>query len=251
MGVTRFPNGVGNRPETDLLGDYPRQDPAGVVTLFDDFLTFPVDRDAASPTPNGVLGNGWVQAGSTVGTPTNHVRAKGDELGGVILVAAGAGSAVADVRLQSANSPFNVEYGQELWLEARVANASNNVNSIMFAGLLEYGQDPTASVVKLGFQKQNGNNSWHADFRDDTSSIVNVTLSTINSQAMRLLQMHWDGVQYLSYAIDGAFIGKSDITDAVLPTGEMAATFYTEDFTTGTQRTMEVDYILVAQAIAR
>ncbi len=254
MGITVFPNGVGNRPLTDLLGEMPIQDPISIHTFFDDFDKFEFPAGVAPPVTNQDMASGWrvynSQGSQSYVRATDSTSGNGQQ-GGRIQLLAQDPTITSNLGLQTQNSGFTLQLGSELWMEARMANQNaGGTDNQMFGGLLTTNDSPVGGTrTELGFKKVQSDNDWRFQYHLDDDNILNPVIATIDDGNMHIFQFHWDGLTKMTFGVDGE--NQSEIvTD--LPannnTKVLAPTLFVHNVSTNI-RQLEVDYILVVQRL--
>lgn len=219
---TRFPNGVNNHGDADLFQGLPVMDQRLAHEYFEDF-------DAYIPSINS-----WVQTGvglSVVATAAD---------GGIIRLNAASGE-IAQIQRGTGN--FTLELGKRLWFSGRVAFQTPATDVSLFA--LANANSDLASNFTNGLRVlvANAGTALAYSYAEAGNVTTNIVDTTLVADTFIDVEMFWDGVDQIIFALDGVIqtsITISTLTAIVLTPGFVSVP------SSGTGY-MDVDYTMVVK----
>ena len=228
MPSTNYPNGVTTRPDSDPFFDFILPDPTTAHVYFNDFDTYVAGDWTITTTEAG--------AGSATEALT-------DADGGVLLITNAAGDNDLDF-FNKVGESFLMAAGKQAWFRARF-QVSDATQSDWVMGLQI--TDTTMLAVSDGifFQKDDGdaNIDFHVE-KDGTASTA-LAIAT-NADATNVeLAFHYNGIDAVTYFVDGVRIGSLAVTN--LPDDEELTIAFGLQNGEAVAKTMSIDYILAAK----
>lgn len=224
--VTRFPNGIGNVPVSDIFNALSEPDFSDFIRDFDDLVNYLVTD----------WSTGGVGAGSTA------VQAG---LGGLLRLTTTA--ADNDNRWIQRNNPnFQLVAGKKLFFQGRLAQISEATQSDVAVGLqiAVAGNNFLTPVNGVFFRKDD--NAATISFVSIAASVETNSgqFATIAAATAYRLQFFFDGIDSFWFGINGTIYGK--MTPVALPSVLMGPTFGLQDGD-AVARNMDIDQVLVLQ----
>jgi len=225
---SNYPNGVTTRPDSDPFFDFILPDPTTAHVYFNDFDTY-------------VAGD-WTITTTEAGTGS-ATEALTDADGGVLLITNAAGDNDLDF-FNKVGESFLMAAGKQAWFRARF-QVSDATQSDWVMGLQI--TDTTMLAVSDGifFQKDDGdaNIDFHVE-KDGTASTA-LAIAT-NADATNVeLAFHYNGIDAVTYFVDGVRIGSLAVTN--LPDDEELTIAFGLQNGEAVAKTMSIDYILAAK----
>ena len=225
---SNYPNGVTTRPDSDPFFDFILPDPTTAHVYFNDFDTY-------------VAGD-WTITTTEAGTGS-ATEALTDADGGVLLITNAAGDNDLDF-FNKVGESFLMAAGKQAWFRARF-KVSDATQSDWVMGLQI--TDTTMLAVSDGifFQKDDGdaNIDFHVE-KDGTASTA-LAIAT-NADATNVeLAFHYNGIDAVTYFVDGVRIGSLAVTN--LPDDEELTIAFGLQNGEAVAKTMSIDYILAAK----
>lgn len=223
--VTRFGNGVTNRPENDIFASLRTMDPTLYHTFFEDFDYY-------------VAAN-WTVTEVGVGT-----RALQDADGGRLLVT----NAAADDNhnyFNKVGESFLFETGKKLFFRA-LFQVNDATQSDFIMGLQITDVTPLDVTDGVFFQKDDGDAllDFHAEKNNVAVSAAGIF--TVQDATDLEVAFFWDGIDRIWYSINGTVTGF--ITPgASLPDDEVLTVSFAIQNGEAVAKSMALDYIFVAK----
>lgn len=223
--VTRFPNGVTNRSEDDLLGGSLRMlDPTRYHTFFEDFDYYVADD--------------WTITGTNAGTP-----ALSDGDGGLLAIV----NDTADddgTFLQKVGESFTVESGKRLFFKARL-EVLDAEDSDFIVGLAITDSTPLDASDGIFFRKDDGDQNLDIVSVKNSVAVSSIA-ATVESGEVFELGFMYDGLGRVYYSFNGTVLGYLE-PGASLPDDEVLTITVGIQNGAAAANAMTVDYILAAK----
>lgn len=227
--VTRFPNGINNVSVADMFNSMKQEDPTKYHSYLEDFDYFNSANWTVTET----------QAGAT------QALANGD--GGILaLVNSAANNDVNQV--QKVGESYQLSAGKKFFMRCRVS-VDDATNAALAIGLQVTNTDGTLGTVTDGvyFIKPAASTSVSINFRKNAAAGANTAVvGTMANATYTTLDCFYDGIDRIWYGKDGVVIGYMDASATYLPDTTLAPVAVVKNGTAAA-RTMNVDYIYVAQ----
>ena len=224
--VTRFPFGVTNVAESNLFADMPRPDDTLFHTYFNDFDVY--------------TAGDWVV--TATGSTTQALTA-GD--GGWLLLT----NSAADndlLALQKTPAAFSFTAGKRAWFRARFKVNDATQSDIVF-GMQVVDTTPLDVTDGVYFLKADDAATVDIICRKNatTGSVSASAISTMANDTFTSLGWYYDGIDKITYAVDGVVLGSISATSAYLPDTTCTVSFALQNGAAAA-KTMTVDYIYAA-----
>ena len=225
--VTRFPNGVTNVAETNILADFGAMDPTKFHTYFNDFDTYAAADWVVTET----------QAAAT------EALADGD--GGLLLIT----NTAADndlVAMQKVGSSFKLAAGKKAWFKARFKVSDATQSDVVF-GLQVTDTTPLDVTDGIYFLKADDAKTVDIICRKNatTGSSSATSIASLSDDTFVELAWFFDGVDAVYYAVGGVVKGKVSATSAYLPDTDLTVSFALQNGE-AVAKTMTVDYVFAS-----
>ena len=225
--VTRFPNGVVNRSETDIMSDFLQNDPSRLHLYWNDFDTYVAGDWVVTETDSGAT----------------QALTAGD--GGWLLVT----NTAADndlVALQKTPAGFSFTAGKKAWFRCRFKTSDATQSDIVF-GLQVVDTTPLDVTDGIYFLKADGAATVDIFCRKNatTGSTTAAAIATMANDTFVELAWYYDGVSKVYYAVDGTVKGTLDASSSYLPDTICTVSFALQNGE-AVAKTLTVDYILAA-----
>lgn len=233
--VSNMKFGITNADKwTNALGTYIAPAPSYATEFFDDFLTYYVDTTDTS--------GDWTVTKTGTGTAALQNAA-----GGIIkltnstanndaLYLQWAGGTAATIE------PLAFVSGQRTWFEAAF-QVNNATNAAWIMGLQITDTTPEAVSDGVWFSKAAASTSISFNVAASSVQTTNTAVATMANATQIVLSFYFDGVQTLTYYVNGAPAGKSSIAN--LTTHTLTPSFGVRNGTAAAVN-MSVDYIFSA-----
>jgi hypothetical protein len=224
---TRYPNGLTNVAESDPMGSLLGPSPAKMHEYFNDFDTYVAAEWTVTET----------QAGAT------QALTAGD--GGLLLLT----NSAADndlVLLQSSVANFSVTAGKRMWFDVRF-QVSEATQVDWIVGLVIVDTTPLDATDGIFFQKDDGDTQIDVYCAKDASNRVSATnIATFAAATYTRLSWYFDGVDKVTYFVDGVQKGSLSVSSSTWPDANLAVTMAVQNGD-GNARTMTIDYVYCAK----
>ena len=239
---TRFTYGLATVTKQSPLGNYPLPDPfhtastptLDVTTYANDFFTL------------GTTTNDWTITG------TSSTFAVTNGVGGLALITPGASTTVTTVA--AAHESFQFVAGQKFWFQARFdVSAVSSATQVDGIGLMKSSGGTLATTDSLLFTKAAGSTTLSlVSTVGSTSTTIASNLATLTSGTYIDAGFYYNGTD-LEVFINDALVARvtSPTIGASATTLTNALLVPTISLTPVTTETINVDYLLAAQEIAR
>lgn len=226
--VTRFPNGVNNCSVAEMFNSMKQEDQTKYHSYFEDFDYFNAANWTVTET----------QAAAT------QALANGD--GGILALVNSAANADVN-QVQKVGESYQLVAGKKLFMRCRV-QVDDATNAALAVGIQVTNTDGTGAVTDgVYFIKAAATTSVSVNFRKNTTTGANTAVvGTMANATYTTLDCFYDGVDRLYYGKDGVVIGYIDASSTYLPDTTLAPVAVVKNGTAAA-RTMNVDYIFVAQ----
>lgn len=225
----RYPNGVTNVASSSPLGFYGLPDPAKWQTYFNHFHHF--------------TANDWTTTRVGV-TPT---EALANETGGVLLLTTTAG-ATDSTFSQKKGESFLMAAGKRAIFRARF-KGSDATTSDLLVGLQITDTTPLAVSDGIYFYKPTGAATVNLIYAKSSTVVTTSAIATMANATHIELAWTYDGVNELSYYVNGVKSGTVSVTTTVagdkLPTVTLTPSFGIQNGAAAV-KTMSIDHIFAA-----
>jgi len=222
--VTRFQNGVTNRPVGDIFNSLCTLDPTRFHTFFDDFDTY--------------LAADWTV--TEVGVAT---QALADANGGRLLVtnaAADNDSSFSD----KVGESFLFELGKKAFFRA-LFQVNDATQSDFIMGLQITDTTPLAVTDGVYFRKDDGDALLDFLAIKNSVAVTATGIETVVDATDLEVAFFWDGISRIWYGVNGSALGFID-PGASLPDDEVLTVSFGVQNGEAVAKTMAVDYIFAA-----
>lgn len=208
----RFPGGVGNSRPTEGTRNLPIPSYSRCMYFFDDFFELSI----AAGTDGS--GDRWNSASEAEG-----VAAILDADGGQIRLIAGSADNERYV-LFTQQEFITLEAGRRAWFGIKCAWARDTVSQTTMFGLVQSDTDPLEVTDRDGvyFKTDGGDTNVDIEMIASSSAVARATAIDTVPTAMTTYEFEFDGVDTVTYFIDGAEAGS--ITSTSFPTTELGLT---------------------------
>lgn len=226
--VTRYENGVTNRPVSDIFNSLKTMDPTRYHQYFEDF-----DYYTAADWTVTEIGAGGTQA-----------LIDGD--GGILRITTDALDDDA-VAMQKVGESFLLEVGKKAFFKSRL-RVAKPLESDFLIGLQVTDTTPFDATDGIYFQKDDGDANVDIICRQNaTTGSITAVVTTVEANTFLELAWFYDGVDRLYYGYNGVVVGYLTVTSATfLPDTELTVSFSFRNGEAGAT-TMDVDYIFAAK----
>lgn len=236
--VTRFPNGVTDNNDANILASFGQFDPTKYHVVFQDFDT----RTATDGTT--------VQWTDTVNLGTIAVAAANN--GTLVMTCANTDEALCQTQMTTAS--WLPDIAKKFWFKAR-AKVSSGVLADMFLGLSVIDTTLIAASAMgmtdaIGFFKAATDTSWTVTVRQDaTTGALNTTTiadGSITADTFFTVGLYYDGNGTLYYMVNDSVLGTASPTSSYWPNAQMSPSLAVCQEGTAGANLMTVDYVLFA-----
>ena len=224
--VTRYENGVTNRPVSDIFNSLRTMDPTRYHTLFEDFDFYVAANWTVTET----------DAGAT--------QALTDADGGVLLITNSAGDDDL-VGVQKIGESFLFEVGKKLFFKARLA-LNDATESDLAVGLLITDASPFDVTDGVFFLKADGAATVSFISEKNNAQVSSGAIASLEDAEMVDLAFFYDGVDRLYYSVNGATQGYIN-PGASFPDDEVLTVSFALANGEAVAKTLSVDYIFAAK----
>lgn len=225
---TRYPSGVTNVTKQNPLGMYTQPDPSGVHQYFNYFDTYTAGQ--------------WTVSGA--GTSTEALT---DGDGGLLLLTTDVLEDDASF-LQKVGESFLLAAGKKTWFKARF-KVSDATQTDIVMGLQVTDSSPLDATDGVYFQSDDGDALLDVYCRKNatTGSTSATGIATLANDTFVEVAWYYDGVDEISYFVNGVQLGTLDASSTYLPDTELTVSLGVQAGSAGA-KTMTVDYVLASKA---
>jgi len=234
--VTRFPNGVNNCLETDILNSFGNLDPTKYHVLFDDF-------DIRNLT-DGTIAK-WTD---TLNSGTVAVAAANN--GTIVLTAANTDEALTQTQMTTASWLPSVS--KKFWMKTRF-KVSSNVLADIFVGLAVIDTTLIAASAPgmtdaIGFFKAATDTSLTAIVRLDASTGATslASLGAVTSDTFLTAGLYYDGAGTMYTMVDDVINGSFAVSSTYWPDAQLSPSLAVAQEGTAGANLLTVDYLFIA-----
>lgn len=226
--VTHYQNGVNNVAQDALFADLKLNDTTQYHTYFNDLDTY--------------AAGDWVVTGTD--TSCGAALAAGD---GGLLVLTNSASDDAITALQKTPAAFTFETGKKAFFSCRF-KVSDATQSDLVIGLQVIDTTPLDVTDGIYFLKADGAATVNIICRKNatTGSTSATSIATLTSDTYVVLGWYWDGVDTVSYAVNGTVTGSLTSAATYLPDATCTVSFAVQNGE-AVAKTMTVDYLYAAK----
>lgn len=228
MTTTRFPNGVTNVNEIDLLRELTTLDPSKVHVFFDDFDKFAAADWTITTTEAG--------AGSATEALT-------DADGGVLLVTNDDADDDADF-FNKVGESFLMASGKKAWFKARL-KVSDATQSDLVIGLQITDTTPLDVTDGIFFQKDDGDANIDFHVEKNNTATSSTAVGTLVDDTYIVLGWYYNGDDAIEVFVDNVKVATVATTN--LPDDEVLTVSFGLQNGEAAAKTLSVDYILAAK----
>lgn len=228
MTTTRFPNGVTNVNEIDLLRELTTLDPSKVHVFFDDFDKFAAADWTITTTEAG--------AGSATEALT-------DADGGVLLVTNDDADNDADF-FNKVGESFLMASGKKAWFKARL-KVSDATQSDLVIGLQITDTTPLDVTDGIFFQKDDGDANIDFHVEKNNTATSSTAVGTLVDDTYIVLGWYYNGDDAIEVFVDNVKVATVATTN--LPDDEVLTVSFGLQNGEAAAKTLSVDYILAAK----
>jgi hypothetical protein len=226
--VTRFPNGVTNVAENDLICDLAQPDPTQFHTYYNDFDTY-----AAAD---------W----TVTETSATATQALADGDGGWLLLT---NSTEDDslCALQKVGESFLMESGKKAFFKSRF-KVSDATQSDLVMGLQITDVTPLDVSDGIYFIKSDGAATVDLVCRKNatTGSNTKTAVATLSDDTFVTLGWYYDGSGTITYSVNGTVQGSMSASSSYLPDTDLTVSFALQNGEAAA-KTMTVDFVYAAK----
>lgn len=235
--VTRYPNGVGNVSEVDILADMGQLDPTKFHTFFEDFDTYAI-TDGTNAQWTETLNSGTIAMSAANG-------------GALVLTCANTDEAITQT--QRTRATFQLTSGKKTFFKARFKVADADLTDV-FVGLSVIDTAIIAASAidvtdAVGFFKAATATSltFYARKNATTGSTSAASIGTVADDTYMTVGFYYDGISKIYYMFNDVVLGSVDGSSTYLPDTVITPSLAVGQEGTGGANVMTVDYVFVAQ----
>lgn len=222
---TRYPSGVTNVTKADPLGQFTMPDPSSAHVYFNDFDSF--------------VSGDWTA--TTSGSTSTAAIVDGD--GGLLALTTDVGAADY-VYLDKKGESFLLEAGKKSWFKTRF-KCSEASTVALVVGLQITDTSPMAVTDGVYFYKASGAAALTLQVVKN-STATSSSVATLVADTFIDLAFYYNGVDGISYFVDGVQLGTSAVTN--LPDDEVLTVSIGILNAAAAAESLTVDYVLAAKA---